>query len=86
MACGCSGSTGPRAMPRRPARGALEAGFRQFGLQAIIGRAMRENLPSITILQKLGMKYRDMVEDDGEFWLEYSVTADRFLKQFLHRD
>jgi len=67
------------------ARGALEAGFRQFGLQEITGRAMRENLPSITILQKLGMKYRDMIEDDGEFWLEYSVTADRFLNEFLHR-
>lgn len=66
-------------------RGALEAGFRQFGLDEISGRAMRENLPSITILQKLGMKYRDMIEDDGVFWLEYSVTADRFLNEYLHR-
>ncbi len=67
------------------ARAALEAGFRQFGLQTIIGRAMRENLPSITILQKLGMKYRDMVEDDGEFWLVYGVTAERFIEEYLHR-
>lgn len=67
------------------ARGALEAGFRQFGLQEIAGRAMRENLPSITILQKLGMKYRDMIEDDGEFWLEYVVSAERFLAEYVHR-
>lgn len=66
-------------------RGALEAGFRQFGLPHIVGRAMRENLPSITILQKLGMKYRDMIEDDGEFWLEYIVTAERFMAEFVHR-
>lgn len=63
----------------------LEAGFRNFGLEAIVGRAMRENLPSITILQKLGMKYRDMIEDDGEFWLVYTVDADRFLNDFLDR-
>ena len=67
------------------ARACLEAGFKHFGLEEIVGRVMRENLPSITILQKLGMKYRDMVEDDGEFWLVYTVNADRFLNDFLHR-
>ncbi|MEM1411363.1 MAG: GNAT family N-acetyltransferase [Pseudomonadota bacterium] len=67
------------------ARACLEAGFRRFGLEEIIGRVMRENLPSITILQKLGMKYRDMTEDDGEFWLVYTVNAERFLKEYLHR-
>lgn len=67
------------------ARACLEAGFRQFGLTEIVGRVMRENLPSITILQKLGMKYRDMVEDDGEFWLVYTVGAERFLRDYLHR-
>lgn len=60
------------------ARASLEAGFERFGLDDIVGRAMRENLPSITILQKLGMKYRDMVEDRGEFWLVYGVTRGRF--------
>ncbi len=59
-------------------RACLQAGFERFGLEEILGRAMRENLPSITVLQKLGMKYRDMVEDGGEFWLVYGVTKDRF--------
>ena len=67
------------------ASAAMQAGFEQFGLTEIIGRAMRENLPSITVLQKLGMKYRDMVEDDGEFWLVYSVEAERFLSEFRYR-
>ncbi len=67
------------------ARACLQAGFERFGLDEIYGRAMRENLPSITVLQKLGMKYRDMEEDDGEFWLVYSVDARRFLDDFLHR-
>ena len=67
------------------ARASLEAGFERFGLREIEGRAMRENLASITVLQKLGMKYREMVEDDGEFWLVYAVDARRFLDDYLHR-
>ena len=63
----------------------LTAGFQTFGLDEIQGRAMRENLASITVLQKLGMKYRDMVEEQGDFWLVYSVDSDRFLSNYLHR-
>lgn len=67
------------------ARASLQVGFERFGLREIEGRAMRENLASITVLQKLGMKYRDMVEHEGEFWLVYAVDAQRFLDDFLHR-
>lgn len=74
-----------RGFATEAARGALQAGFEQFGLQEVIGRAMRENLPSITILQKVGMKYRDMVEEDGEFWLVYAVDRERFMGDFLNR-
>ena len=63
----------------------LQAGFENFGLSEIIGRVMRENGPSISVLQKLGMTYREMTEADGEFWLIYAVTTDRFLNDFLHR-
>lgn len=63
----------------------LQAGFERFGLDVIIGRVMRENGPSISVLQKLGMTYREMIEADGEFWLIYAVRKDRFLDDFLHR-
>ena len=63
----------------------LQAGFEHFGLEEIIGRVMRENGPSISVLQKLGMTYREMTEADGEFWLIYAVKSERFLKDFLHR-
>jgi len=59
-------------------RAALQAGFERFGLADITGRAMRENLPSISVLQKLGMKYRKLVEGDGEFWLVYGITREAF--------
>lgn len=67
------------------ARACLQAGFEQFGLEEIMSRVMRENGPSISVLQKLGMTYREMVEADGEFWLIYAVGAERFLGDFLHR-
>jgi RimJ/RimL family protein N-acetyltransferase len=63
----------------------LQAGFERYGLEEIIGRVMRENGPSISVLQKLGMTYREMVEADGEFWLIYAVSRERFLEDFLHR-
>ncbi|MEE4173454.1 MAG: GNAT family N-acetyltransferase [Xanthomonadales bacterium] len=63
----------------------LQAGFERFGLALITGRVMRENGPSISVLQKLGMTYREMIEADGEFWLIYAVSRERFLDDFLHR-
>ncbi|WP_191621283.1 GNAT family N-acetyltransferase [Marinihelvus fidelis] len=60
------------------ARAALGAGFDQFGLDTITGWAMRENLPSITVLQKLGMRFREMAEDNGVFWLVYAISRERY--------
>jgi len=57
---------------------ALSAGFNQFGLEEIIGRAMRENLPSISILQKLGMTFREIREEAGLIWLVYVITRRAF--------
>ena len=45
-----------RGYATEAARASLAAGFERFGLERIIGRAMRENLPSITVLRKLGMQ------------------------------
>lgn len=59
-------------------RACLQAGFHDFGLGDIIGRAMRENLPSISVLQKLGMRFRRMAEDQGVFWLIYGISAEEF--------
>ena len=56
----------------------LDAGFMDFGLEEITGRAMRENLPSISVLQKLGMVYRNMSEENGLFWLIYAITAEDY--------
>ena len=57
---------------------ALAAGFDHFKLKEIIGRSMRENLPSITILQKLGLKFREVAEENGLIWLIYAITAEEY--------
>ena len=57
---------------------ALAAGFRQFELKDITGKAMRENLPSITVLQKLGMRFRELAEENDLFWLIYSISQDEY--------
>ncbi len=39
------------------ARKSLEIGFSQFGLKEIIGRTAKENVGSVRVLEKIGMKY-----------------------------
>ena len=39
------------------AKACLKIGFEKFGMQKIIGRAMKENTASIKVLEKIGMVY-----------------------------
>lgn len=56
-------------------RACLQLGFDEFGLDRIIGRSMRENLPSVTVLQKLGMEFLEVREDSGRLWLIYGIDV-----------
>ncbi len=60
------------------ARTALAAGFDEFGLNEIIGRSMRENLASTSVLHKLGMTFREATEDGGLLWLIYVIDRNTF--------
>jgi len=70
-----------RGFATEAAGAALFVGFERFGLDEIVGRAMRENLPSITVLQKLGMQFREVSEENQLFWLVYAISAESFRKQ-----
>lgn len=59
-------------------RAALRAGFEQFGLDRIVGRAMRENRASITVLQKVGMEFYEVREESGVLWLVYGIDEARW--------
>ena len=63
------------------ARAALAAGFGQFGLNEIIGRTMRENLASTSVLKKLGMTFREVSEEGDLLWLIYVIDRATFESQ-----
>lgn len=52
---------------------ALKLGFERFKLKEIVGRCMRENLPSVSVLQKLGMEFSEVREESGLLWLIYHI-------------
>jgi [ribosomal protein S5]-alanine N-acetyltransferase len=51
----------------------LEAGFGQFAMDRIVGRARKENSYSIRILEKVGMHHVEDFEEDGESWVLYET-------------
>lgn len=57
---------------------ALRLGFERFQLNRVVGRAMRENRPSITVLQKIGMEYYEVREESGILWLIYGIDRARW--------
>lgn len=57
-------------------RAALRLGFENFDLERVVGKSMRENLPSISVLQKLGMEFSEVREEAGLLWLIYSIDRD----------
>jgi [ribosomal protein S5]-alanine N-acetyltransferase len=48
------------------ARHTLQFGFDQRSLQTIVGRVHINNLASAAVLEKIGMQYQYMAEEDGE--------------------
>lgn len=47
------------------ANACLEIGFELFNLKEIVGRAMKENIASIRVLEKLGLTYEKDITLDG---------------------
>lgn len=67
-----------RGYATEAARGALELGFGHYGLPKIVGRAMRGNVASRRVLEKLGMTPARVLLADGSEWIEHELTAERF--------
>ena len=52
----------------------LEFGFGELGLKRIVGRAMKENIASIKVLEKIGMTFKENFDFDGHEGLIYERT------------
>ena len=57
------------------ARAALELGFTRNGLKRIVGRAMRDNMASHRVLEKVGMTFSHEDKQDGAMWVVYAVRS-----------
>lgn len=57
----------------------LGFGFGEKGLDKIIGRALVENLASIRVLEKIGMKHEKYVDFDGKAGVVYGIDKRSYL-------
>ena len=55
------------------AKACLNYGFEQLNLKRIIGRAMKENVASIKVLEKIGLEYESDSELDGKKAVIYKI-------------
>lgn len=55
------------------AKACIDYGFEKLNLKTIIGRAMKENMASIKVLEKIGLQYQRDFNFDGEEGVIYSV-------------
>jgi [ribosomal protein S5]-alanine N-acetyltransferase len=63
-------------------RESLDYGFNVLKLNKIVARAMPENIPSIKVMQKLGMTFRGIVNDPCEphGFILYDLTSAEYNK------
>ena len=51
----------------------LQYGFKNLNLKRIVGRAMKENIGSIKVLEKIGLKYERDIELDAKEAVIYTI-------------
>lgn len=54
----------------------LEYGFNELKINRIVGRAMEENIGSIKVLEKIGMKFKENFDFDGHNGVIYELIND----------
>jgi [ribosomal protein S5]-alanine N-acetyltransferase len=65
------------------ATASLKYGFENFKYAEIIGRAMKENIPSIKVLKKCGMTYSHEAQLHEHPAFVYKITRREFMKALI---
>lgn len=55
------------------AKKCLDFGFNELRIEKIVGRAMRENIGSIKVLEKIGMKFKESFDFEGQEGVIYEL-------------
>lgn len=58
------------------AKACLELGFSKYGMSTIVGRAMKENIASIKVLQKIGLTFYKDFDFNGQKGVIYKIERD----------
>ncbi|MBK7811423.1 MAG: GNAT family N-acetyltransferase [Saprospiraceae bacterium] len=56
------------------AKACLDLGFSKFDMKEIVGRVMKENMASIRVLEKLGLRFHHSILIDGQEELIYKIS------------
>jgi ribosomal-protein-alanine N-acetyltransferase len=56
------------------AKRCIDYGFKEQGIQRITRKAMKENISSMKVLEKIGMTYKDTFHFDGQEGVLYGLT------------
>ena len=62
-----------RGYATESARACIEHGFEKLNLSRIVGRAMKENIASLNVLEKIGLKYIHPIVFDDHEGLVYEI-------------
>jgi [ribosomal protein S5]-alanine N-acetyltransferase len=52
----------------------LNVGFTELGIEKIVGRAMKENIGSVKVLEKIGMTFKETFDFEGHEGVIYELT------------
>ncbi|MCC6390573.1 MAG: GNAT family N-acetyltransferase [Bryobacterales bacterium] len=52
----------------------LAHGFDDLGIDRIVGVAMAENVPSVRVLEKTGLRFERFLHMDGALWTNYALS------------
>lgn len=55
------------------AKACIDLGFDKFGMKEIVGRAMKENIGSIKVLEKIGLVFNKSFDFDGQEGVVYKI-------------
>ena len=60
------------------AKAALKVGYEDYQLLEVVGRAMKENLASHRVLQKLGMQKTLEFRENDAWWIQYEMMSEDY--------
>ena len=69
-----------RGFATESARACIAHGFKELGVSSIVGRAMKDNLASIRVLEKIGLRFLKSFDFEGREGVIYCIDRQDYLQ------